>query len=274
MGQKVHPLGFRLGIIQKHKSQWFTSPGRSIQFVDSNLPVLDEKGSSPGGRSPQRGEISKFGSSGQARIGLRHSHYACLVYEDKIIRDFFSQELREAGLSKVLISRLGGNGSGSVLIEIFVAQPKLVTGENGSRLKDLSVALQKRIRSEIRKSLQSKSFFYSEQKISLQIIQIGQEEIATDAKLLAQRISEQLEKRVAFRRVIKQSIQQARAAGVEGIKIQIAGRLNGAEIARSEWAREGRVPLQTLRANLDYCSHTAQTIYGVLGIKIWIFKAG
>jgi len=116
-------------------------------------------------------------------------------------------------------------------------------------------------------------FFYSEQKISLQIIQIGQEEIATDAKLLAQRISEQLEKRVAFRRVIKQSIQQARAAGVEGIKIQIAGRLNGAEIARSEWAREGRVPLQTLRANLDYCSHTAQTIYGVLGIKIWIFKA-
>ena len=85
-------------------------------------------------------------------------------------------------------------------------------------------------------------------------------------------MAEQLEKRVAFRRVIKQSIQQARAAGAAGIKIKIAGRLNGAEIARSEWAREGRVPLQTLRANLDYCYHTAQTIYGVLGIKIWIFK--
>jgi small subunit ribosomal protein S3 len=265
MGQKVHPLGFRLGIIQKHKSQWFTSPGRSIQLGDSELSQQTDSINSQ--------DIKEQDHLSFLKTGIRHSHYACLVYQDKIIREFFSRELREAGLSKVLISRLGGSTSGSLLIEIFVAQPKLVTGENGSRLKELSVTLQKRIRSEIQNSLQSKSFSYAEQKISLQIIQIQPEEVATDAKLLAQRIAEQLEKRVAFRRVIKQSIQQARAAGVEGIKIQIAGRLNGAEIARSEWAREGRVPLQTLRANLDYCSHTAQTIYGVLGIKIWIYKA-
>jgi small subunit ribosomal protein S3 len=214
MGQKIHPVGLRIGIVQKHKSQWYAAPGQ----------------------------------------------YASFINQDKIVRDFLTTELRDAGVSRVLISRR----TDRLFIEVFSAQPKLVLGENGSRIKDLVTRLTKKLPGETAGN--------SEQKISLQVVQIPQEEIPTDATLLAQRVAEQLEKRVAFRRVIKQSIQQARAAGVLGIKIQIAGRLNGAEIARSEWAREGRVPLQTLRANMDYCASTAQTIYGVLGIKIWIFK--
>lgn len=232
MGQKIHPTGLRLGIVQKHKSQWYSAP----------------------------------------------QQYAGFVQQDKIIRDYLSTEVRDAGVSRILISRRGA--ADRIFVELFVAQPKLVTGENGARMAQLVGACQnalaksgnrivKHQASETQEALSGAHTPYS---ISLQVVQVPQEEMATDATLLAQRIAEQLEKRVAFRRVIKLSIQQARAAGAEGIKIQIAGRLNGAEIARNEWAREGRVPLQTLRANMDYCYHTAQTIYGVLGIKIWIFK--
>jgi small subunit ribosomal protein S3 len=229
MGQKIHPIGLRIGIVQKTKSQWFAHP--------------------------------------------RTGQYSHIVSQDKLVRDFFAKELLDAGLSKVLISRQPER----LLIELFVGQPKLVLSENGTRFKELTQKLQKIL---AKASLESYSRIsdtqhadsYIQPALSIQVIQIPQEEIATDATLLAQKVAEQLEKRVAFRRVIKQSIQQARAAGAAGIKIKIAGRLNGAEIARSEWAREGRVPLQTLRANLDYCYHTAQTIYGVLGIKIWIFK--
>ena len=227
MGQKIHPTGLRLGIVQKHKSQWYSKPRQ----------------------------------------------YAGFVQQDKIIRDYLSTEVRDAGVSRILISRRGA--ADRLFVELFVAQPKLVTGENGARMAQLVRACQNALAkagcyaSETHEGLEGTHTPYS---ISLQVVQVPQEEMATDATLLAQRIAEQLEKRVAFRRVIKLSIQQARAAGAEGIKIQIAGRLNGAEIARNEWAREGRVPLQTLRANMDYCYHTAQTIYGVLGIKIWIFK--
>lgn len=221
MGQKIHPVGLRIGIVQKHQSQWFSKP----------------------------------------------KQYADFVHQDKIIRDYLGTELRDAGISRILISRRGATDR--LFVELFVAQPKIVTGENGARMTSLVQELTKKFHQADHARGQSAPLEYS---ISLQVIQVSQEELPTDARLLAQRVAEQLEKRVAFRRVIKQSIQQARAAGVAGIKIQIAGRLNGAEIARSEWAREGRVPLQTLRANMDYCYHTAQTIYGVLGIKIWIFK--
>ena len=229
MGQKIHPIGLRIGIVQKSKSQWFAHP--------------------------------------------RTGQYGHFIHQDKIVRDFFVKELADAGLSKVLISRRPER----LLVELLVAQPKLVLSENGSRFKELTQKLQKILQQA---TLQSYSRLedtehansYLQPALSIQIVQIPQEEIAIDATLLAQKVAEQLEKRVAFRRVIKQSIKEARAAGAAGIKIKIAGRLNGAEIARSEWAREGRVPLQTLRANLDYYYHTAQTIYGVLGIKIWIFK--
>lgn len=238
MGQKIHPLGLRVGIFQKHKSEWFA-------------PV-----------SP---------------TNLNHStpHYADFIQQDKYVRDFFLLELRSAGLSKVLISRR----TDRLLVELHVAQPKLVLGENGTILKQLTDKLQKHIQKATAiavggKSIQDSGGYPATggPSTTIQVVQISQDEIPTDATLLGQKIAEQLEKRVAFRRVMKQSIQQARAAGAEGIKIQIAGRLNGAEIARSEWAREGRVPLQTLKANIDYCYATAQTIYGILGIKIWIYK--
>ena len=230
MGQKIHPLGLRIGIFQKHKSEWFAPV--SPTNANNLMP-----------------------------------HYADFIQQDKYVRDFFHGQLREAGLSRVLISRR----TNRLLVELYVAQPKLVLGENGNNLKVLTDKLQKHIQKATSTAFAGKLLDAS-QSLAIQVIQIPQEELAIDATLLGQKIAEQLEKRVAFRRVMKQSIQQARAAGAEGIKIQIAGRLNGAEIARSEWAREGRVPLQTLKANIDYCYTTAQTIYGILGIKIWIFK--
>ena len=247
MGQKIHPLGFRLGITQTHRSQFFAKP----------------------------------------------KEYSYWLQEDHLIRSFLSEQLKvggDAGLSKVLISRRADR----FFVEVHVAQPKLVTGEGGSRLKELTTGIQKklaqlefeRLKNPFAAHLNTRDAEWSngantaepyarsannsEKTVSLQIIQIAQP--ATDATLLAQRVAQQLEKRVAFRRIMKQTIQQAREAGVEGIKIQIAGRLNGAEIARTEWAREGRVPLHTLRAYIDYCAYPAQTIYGILGIKIWIYK--
>lgn len=232
MGQKIHPLGLRVGISQKHKSEWFA-------------PVSPSTANS-----------------------ARPPHYADLIQQDKYVRDFFQQELRDAGLSKVLISRR----TNRLLIELYVAQPKLVLGENGNHLKTLTEKLQKQLHKVTTKAVAGFPEKFESQALSLQVVQISQEELAVDATLVGQNIAQQLEKRVAFRRVMKQSIQQARAAGAAGIRIQISGRLNGAEIARSEWAREGRVPLQTLKANIDYCYTTAQTIYGILGIKIWIFQ--
>lgn len=222
MGQKIHPLGFRLGITQTHRSQWFEKPKK----------------------------------------------YSQSLQEDFIIRQYLTRELKnpqnsiggDAGGSKIIIARRGEK----IFIELHVAQPKLVTGEDGSRLKELTALIQKQLKTY--GPLESKD---SDQAISLQVLQVMQP--ATDATLVAQKVAQQLEKRVAFRRIMKQTIQQAREAGVEGIKVQIAGRLNGAEIARTEWAREGRVPLHTLRANIDYCAYPAQTIYGLLGIKIWIY---
>jgi len=228
MGQKIHPLGFRLGITQNHRSQWFEKP----------------------------------------------KNYSNALQEDFLIREYLTKQMKptsDAGLSKVIISRRGEK----LLVEVHVAQPKLVTGENGSRLKELTEGIQKALRknqgnlmSSADSETQSEDYQTS---VSLQIVQVAQP--ATDATLVAQKVAQQLEKRVAFRRVMKQTIQQAKEAGVEGIKVQIAGRLNGAEIARTEWAREGRVPLHTLRADIDYCAYPAQTIYGLLGIKIWIYKA-
>jgi small subunit ribosomal protein S3 len=243
MGQKIHPLGFRLGITQTHRSQWFEKP----------------------------------------------KNYSTSLQEDFLIREYLTSETRKGadpGLAKVLLARRGEK----IFVELYVAQPKLVTGEDGSRLKEFTKGIQSallRMQSGQsvgfeRKNLQTSGTELSSAElnqntaqalrpISLQVFQIMQP--ATDATLVAQKVAQQLEKRVAFRRIMKQTIQQAREAGVEGIKVQIAGRLNGAEIARTEWAREGRVPLHTLRANIDYCAYPAQTIYGLLGIKIWIYKA-
>ena len=284
MGQKIHPLGFRLGIVQKHKSQWFARREvLDLNESDSTQTIHSRE---------ENGDLlSPRNILGATLQFPREREYARLVKEDKFIRDFLQREvsrlgsatsssasIAQVGLSKISISRQKSDrlGFSAPFIELHVAQPKLVCGENGSRLKELTVNLQTFLDNERRKSgipvMEQSSLATRSDLVTLQIVQIPESEIACDARLLAQKIAEQLEKRVAFRRVIKQSIQQARAAGVAGIKIHISGRLNGAEIARSEWAREGRVPLQTLRANIDYCNNNAQTIYGVLGIKIWIFK--
>ena len=267
MGQKIHPLGFRIGITQKHRAQWFAKPKEYSTYIQEDQLIrnflsqqLSGSGRSSGGASSAA--LSSGESSGKAKFSGG-----------------------DAGLSKTLLSRRADR----LLVEVHVAQPKVVTGEAGTRLKELTVGIQKiqesqaiyRARVNYRSSVLGGPALEETgsappreapgaSSVSLHVVQVAQP--ATDATLLAQKVAQQLEKRVAFRRIMKQTIQQAREAGVEGIKIQISGRLNGAEIARREWAREGRVPLHTLRADIDYCAYPAQTIYGLLGIKIWIYK--
>ena len=262
MGQKTHPLGFRLGVTQKHRSQWFTKPKGYSQYLQEDQLIRDFL----------QHQLSGTGSAGASGAGGKKMSF-----------------LGDAGLSKTLLERRANR----LFVEVHVAQPKIVTGEGGSRLQELVAQIQKiqiqqaayRARLDYRttfahqksaddKGLAGPSSISEKMEaapVSFQVVQVAQP--ATDATLLAQKVAQQLEKRVAFRRIMKQSIQQAREAGVEGIKIQISGRLNGAEIARREWAREGRVPLHTLRADIDYCAYPAQTIYGLLGIKIWVYKS-
>jgi small subunit ribosomal protein S3 len=285
MGQKIHPLGFRIGITQKHRGQWFAKPKQYSNYIQEDQLIRDFLSE----------QLSGSGMAKQVKNSPRETGGQL---DGKNTKSKISLA-GDAGLSKTLLSRRADR----LLVEVHVAQPKIVTGEGGNRLKELTSGIQKiqklqaiyRSQLDYRSSLsgttdQSNSTgsggearpndAQSEMNqhkitgeistVSLHVVQV--EQPATDATLLAQKVAQQLEKRVAFRRIMKQSIQQAREAGVEGIKIQISGRLNGAEIARREWAREGRVPLHTLRANIDYCAYPAQTIYGLLGIKIWIYK--
>ena len=258
MGQKIHPLGFRLGITQNHRAQWFAKPREYLQYLQEDQILRNFL-------SQELSGTALPGSNGKTGLlGISH----------------FPQKKKgpfsDAGLSKTLITRRADR----LFIELHVQQPKIVTGEGGARLKELTAAVEKiqKAQAEYRSRFSwptspNEVDNNPEEKKSgvlLQIVQVAQP--ATDARLLAQKVAQQLEKRVAFRRIMKQTIQQAREAGAEGIKIQISGRLNGAEIARREWAREGRVPLHTLRAHIDYCAYPAQTIYGLLGIKIWIYS--
>ena len=205
MGQKVHPLGFRLGISQEHKSEWFAQPKQYAQFVA----------------------------------------------EDAYIRNLFTTRLHEAGVTDIRIERLADQFQVKVIL--YISRPRILIDANGKNtLGEILAELQTHMQSQVRLSVVRAS--------------------ATDAVAIANGIVEQLEKRVAFRRALRQAIQSARRANVRGIKVQIAGRLNGAEIARTEWAREGRVPLHTLRAKIDYCSQMAHTTYGILGIKVWVYK--
>jgi small subunit ribosomal protein S3 len=261
MGQKIHPLGFRLGITQNHRAQWFAKPREYLQYLQEDQILRNFL-------SQELSGTALPGSNGKTGLlGIPHF--------PKKKKGPFS----DAGLSKTLITRRADR----LFIELHVQQPKIVTGEGGARLKELTAAVQKIQKAQaeyratfVRPTEESKINGVNKSEnntnpagVILQIVQVAQP--ATDARLLGQKVAQQLEKRVAFRRIMKQTIQQAREAGVEGIKIQISGRLNGAEIARREWAREGRVPLHTLRAHIDYCAYPAQTIYGLLGIKIWIY---
>lgn len=206
MGQKIHPVGFRLGITKEHLSRW---------YADSK-------------------------------------QYPELLQEDYKIRQYVDKNLNNAGISKVLIERKADQ----IDLEVHTARPGVVVGRGGSGIEALRTGLQ--------------DLLGDQRQIRINVIEVAR--VDADAALIAEYIVQQLERRVSFRRVVRQAIQRAQRAEVQGIKIQVSGRLNGAEIARTEWVREGRVPLHTLRADIDYSYKTAQTIYGILGIKVWIFK--
>jgi len=176
--------------------------------------------------------------------------YADNVFEDDKIRKFVKKRLYHAGISRIEIERAGGK----VRLIVFTARPGIVIGRKGVEIEKLRGELRHKFGHEF----------------SIEVNEVRRPE--TDAQLVAENIAMQLERRVAFRRAMKRTVGMARKFGAEGIKINCAGRLAGAEIARSEWYREGRVPLQTLRADLDYGFAQAHTTYGVIGVKVWIFK--
>ncbi len=207
MGQKIHPTGFRLGIVQEHRSRWYAD----------------------GNRYPE------------------------LLREDFAIRTYVEKNLSNAGISDIRIERKADQ----IDLEVRTARPGVVVGRGGSGIEALRVGLQKELNDTNR-------------QIRINVVEVAR--VDADASLIAEYIIQQLERRVAFRRVVRQALQRAQRAGVEGIKIQVSGRLNGAEIARTEWTREGRVPLHTLRADVDYAYRIAQTTYGVLGVKVWVFR--
>ncbi|MGQ9473306.1 MAG: 30S ribosomal protein S3 [Candidatus Caldatribacteriaceae bacterium] len=204
MGQKVNPIGLRLGIIKDWQSRWYTEK----KFCDHLL-------------------------------------------EDLKIRQYIKERLYRSGVSKVEIERLANQ----VKIVIKTARPGIVIGRKGSEVEKLRQDIQKMI---------------GNQNVQISVEEVQSPEI--DAQLVAENIAMQIERRVSYRRAMKQAIVRALKAGAKGIKVACAGRLAGAEIAREEWYREGRLPLQTLRADVDYGFAEAITTYGKIGIKVWIFK--
>jgi len=204
MGQKVNPVGLRLGVNRTWDSRWFAD----------------------------RGE------------------YAKLLHEDIKIRDHLEGKLAQAGISRIVIERPAKKAR----ITIHTARPGVVIGKKGADIE--------RLRRELADMTKGETH--------LNIVEIRKPEI--DAKLIAENIAQQLERRVAFRRAMKRAVQSAMRLGALGIRIQCGGRLGGAEIARTEWYREGRVPLHTLRADVDFGRATAFTTYGTCGVKVWVFK--
>jgi small subunit ribosomal protein S3 len=176
--------------------------------------------------------------------------YAAMLASDLKLRKYVTKRLSNAAVSKITIDRPAQN----LNITIFTARPGIVIGKKGEDIERLRADLS---------------------RINGSPVQVAVEEIRKpelDAKLVAENICQQLEKRIMFRRAMKRAVQNSMRLGAEGVKVMLAGRLNGAEIARTEWYREGRVPLHTLRADIDYGVHEAQTTYGIIGVKVWIFK--
>ena len=177
-------------------------------------------------------------------------NYPDLLHQDLKLRKFLFQKLKAAAVSKIVIER----PAGKTRVTIYAGRPGLVIGKKGQDIEGL------------RKDLEKKSGT----EVSLNIIEVRKPEL--DAKLVAESIAQQLERRVAFRRAMKRAVQAALRLGAQGVRINCAGRLGGAEIARTEWYREGRVPLHTLRADIDYGTAEALTTYGIIGVKVWVFK--
>ena len=176
--------------------------------------------------------------------------YAAYLLEDQKIKRFLKKRLQHAGLSKIIIERTGDK----VRVKLFTARPGIVIGKKGAEIENLKKDLEK---------IAARSF-------TLDIQEVRRPE--ADAQLVAENIASQLIRRVAFRRAMKKAVNSALRFGVKGIKISCSGRLGGAEMSRCEWVREGRVPLHTLRADVDYALAEANTTYGIIGVKVWIFK--
>lgn len=203
MGQKVNPIGFRLGVIKTWDSKWYAE-----------------------------------------------ADYAKLLHEDLKLRDFLKKRLYNSGVSKIEIERAANKAK----INIYTARPGLIIGKKGSEVETLKKDLAK----------------LTDKEVFLNIQEIRKPEL--DAQLVAENVAMQLERRIAFRRAMKKSVTTALKFGAKGIRITCSGRLGGAEMSRTEWYREGRVPLHTLRADIDYGFAEAKTTYGIIGIKVLIFK--
>lgn len=203
MGQKVHPIGFRLGIIRTWESRWYAE-----------------------------------------------ADYAKLLHEDIKLRNYLKKRLFHAGISKIELER----AANKTKIHIFAARPGIIIGKKGSEVEVLKKELAKLTKNEV----------------FINIQEVRKPEV--DAQLVAESVALQLERRIAFRRAMKKSVSQALKFGAQGIKITCAGRLGGAEMSRTEWYREGRVPLHTLRADIDYGFAEAKTTYGIIGVQVLIFK--
>ncbi len=203
MGQKVHPIGFRLGVIRTWDSKWF-----------------------------------------------EERNYAQWLHEDIKIRAHVKKSLNHAGVSKVEIER----AANKVKVNVHTARPGIVIGKRGAGIETVKAELQK----------------YTKNEVFLNIVEVRKAEI--DAQLVAENIATQLERRIAFRRAMKKAIQTAMKFGAKGIRVACSGRLGGAEMARYEWYREGRVPLHTLRADIDYGYAQAFTTYGTIGCKVWVCR--
>jgi small subunit ribosomal protein S3 len=220
MGQKVHPVGFRLGITQKHQSYWCTTPQKSALWIQ----------------------------------------------DASFLRSYLAKTYLGAGITHIEIERRDLD-SPSLGIQIYAARPALFLGRDTKGLD--------RLRDELVAKLQAfygKRNLVAPSKIHLNLSIKPLQEPDAYAAVLAEKLVEDLEQRKPFRRAMRQTVQRALRAGVKGIKVQVSGRLNGADIARSEDVREGPVPLQTLRADIDYSSKSAKTIFGLLGVKIWVFR--
>ena len=192
------------------------------------------------------GVIKPWVSSWYAKI----KEYGQFVAEDAKIRKFVKKKLYTAGVSRILIARKAQNTT----ITVVTAKPGIVVGRNGQGIE------------ELKKEISS----YINRQVVLNVVEVAR--INADAQLVSEAIAQQLEKRVAFRRAMKQAMQRTMRSGAQGIKVMVSGRLGGAEIARSEWAKEGRIPLQTLRADVDYGFAEADTMMGKIGVKVWVFK--
>jgi small subunit ribosomal protein S3 len=203
VGQKVHPIGFRLGVIRSWESKWY-----------------EEK------------------------------NYAKWLHEDIHLREFVKEKLGQAGISRIEIER----AANKVKINVHTARPGIVIGKRGAGIET------------IKKDLQG----LTQNEVYLNVVEVRKAEI--DAQLVAENIATQLERRIAFRRAMKKAVQTALKFGAKGIRVACSGRLGGAEMARYEWYREGRVPLHTLRADIDYGFAEAKTTYGKIGCKVWIMR--